>query len=557
MNRIGLVAFLALGACATDTSALEARIAALEAAAGTAGTNCWDLNENGLADAEEDVNGDSAWDVLDCRGADGDDGDPGDAGMAGADGRNCWDANENGVADTEEDVNGDTVVDVADCFATLESLLDDPAFAAAVNAILDETDGVNDRLDALEALVGEIDTDLTTAEGAIASLQSDVGDAQTDIGDLQTAVSALQTGVSDNGTAISDLGDDVTDIEGRMPNAGLQAVGLITGDLILEVPGDYATINDALDYLDDKRIARGAEVVIQVADGTYTMTETIDVRHPEGARIFILGSLGAPANVVLEFPEATNAVRVGNGYAFGGMDGITLRGPSSGSPTDGFNVEYGAVATVGPDVIIEGFMAAGVRTAFASSVIADGVTSQSNRRGFVSTRNAVLEADNAIASSNTLDGFLTDWSSSLVSNMGLAQNNGGAGVTASAGGSASLINFDSVSNGTGVDSNRNSHVFMRRADVLGNGVGLYATASGTVDARLATIDSSSGDGVQCEDAAVIDLLNADATNGGGFGIVADTTGLVNASGATLTGNTSGESDPVINGAPDGDIYATF
>jgi len=41
---------------------------------GEDGTNCWDSNENGVADLpDEDVNNDGQVDVLDCRGADGDD----------------------------------------------------------------------------------------------------------------------------------------------------------------------------------------------------------------------------------------------------------------------------------------------------------------------------------------------------------------------------------------------------------------------------------------------------------------------------------------------------
>ncbi len=50
-------------------------------------------------------------------GCSGDDGDDGNDGSPGADGINCWDLNENGVADPEEDLNGDGVVDVQDCNA--------------------------------------------------------------------------------------------------------------------------------------------------------------------------------------------------------------------------------------------------------------------------------------------------------------------------------------------------------------------------------------------------------------------------------------------------------
>ncbi len=39
---------------------------------GAAGQDCWDLNGNGVGDAEEDLNGDGQVDVLDCHGTDGD-----------------------------------------------------------------------------------------------------------------------------------------------------------------------------------------------------------------------------------------------------------------------------------------------------------------------------------------------------------------------------------------------------------------------------------------------------------------------------------------------------
>jgi hypothetical protein len=50
---------------------------------GEAGLGCWDLNGNGVADAEEDINGDGVWDALDCQGADGADGAPGEQGEQG------------------------------------------------------------------------------------------------------------------------------------------------------------------------------------------------------------------------------------------------------------------------------------------------------------------------------------------------------------------------------------------------------------------------------------------------------------------------------------------
>ena len=50
------------------------------------GINCWDLNQNGVADDDEDTNGDGEVNVLDCRGADGRTGAPGADGGTGAQG---------------------------------------------------------------------------------------------------------------------------------------------------------------------------------------------------------------------------------------------------------------------------------------------------------------------------------------------------------------------------------------------------------------------------------------------------------------------------------------
>jgi hypothetical protein len=58
-------------------------------ATGANGRNCWDTNGDGINDLSEDINGDNAWDALDCRGATGAvgaNGATGTTGLAGANG---------------------------------------------------------------------------------------------------------------------------------------------------------------------------------------------------------------------------------------------------------------------------------------------------------------------------------------------------------------------------------------------------------------------------------------------------------------------------------------
>ncbi|MFQ5806321.1 MAG: hypothetical protein ACE5I3_07720 [Phycisphaerae bacterium] len=98
---------------------------------GAPGANCWDLNDDGVNDPNEDVNGDGVWDTFDCQGLPGDPGLPGretpgppgadgQDGADGADGLPCWDLNGNGQPDADEDVSGpdgvpDGLWDAWDC----------------------------------------------------------------------------------------------------------------------------------------------------------------------------------------------------------------------------------------------------------------------------------------------------------------------------------------------------------------------------------------------------------------------------------------------------------
>lgn len=80
--------------------------------AGRPGLHCWDLNADGACDpATEDQNSDGICDVNDCQGADGPNAEP----IPGVDGLQCWDLNGNGTGDVDEDINGDSLFNALDC----------------------------------------------------------------------------------------------------------------------------------------------------------------------------------------------------------------------------------------------------------------------------------------------------------------------------------------------------------------------------------------------------------------------------------------------------------
>ncbi|WP_422080580.1 hypothetical protein [Ulvibacterium sp.] len=63
-------------------------------AAGEDGQACWDLNDNGVGDPDEDFNGDGIVDVFDCQGADGQNGADGTDGVDGQDGADGTDGQD-------------------------------------------------------------------------------------------------------------------------------------------------------------------------------------------------------------------------------------------------------------------------------------------------------------------------------------------------------------------------------------------------------------------------------------------------------------------------------
>ena len=98
--------------------------------------------------------------VAGCDGDDGAAGAMGAAGGPGTSGFSCWDLNQNGTADADEDLNGDGVIDVLDCREPLPSIAVSGKVSTAAGpldrftAVWFEPTGGGDRLDAEVAIDG-------------------------------------------------------------------------------------------------------------------------------------------------------------------------------------------------------------------------------------------------------------------------------------------------------------------------------------------------------------------------------------------------------------------
>jgi hypothetical protein len=177
--------------------------------------------------------------------------------------------------------------------------------------------------------------------------------------------------------------------------------GTITGDMTLNVPADFADINAALDYLSDKRIADKVIVTIQVADGNYYYTSPVEVTHPEGDKIYIVGNPTNPEYCRLNFSDIDgSAIVATNGSTLGKIMGFLLYGDGISNPVKRGIYAYANSNIYCSNMIINNFWA-GVFAQYDSSIYAYSVTSSNNTHGFGSAAGSYLVADNSDGSGNS------------------------------------------------------------------------------------------------------------------------------------------------------------
>lgn len=123
-----------------------------------------------------------------------------------------------------------------------------------------------------------------------------------------------------------------------------------TGDGSSSAP--FASISQALASIAGKLIASGVTVTIQVADGTYTISSTITVDHPDADKIQIHGNTTAETTVAISaINSGAKTITVAGDYSANILTGDIIG--LTGSSTSGLNgaylvsgVAYGGANTV-------------------------------------------------------------------------------------------------------------------------------------------------------------------------------------------------------------------
>ena len=237
--------------------------------------------------------------------------------------------------------------------------------------------------------------------------------------------------------------------------------GSINSDITLNVPSDYISINNALDALTSHKIDRNVIVTIQIADGTYT-SSAIEIEHPNGSQIHIIGNTTNNNSVVINFNNGENGFAVKNGNKLGFLDGVTLVGNNqtgyglyafgSGNISCGENISIsnfnrGLFATSNSHIFCIGIAISysgdnGITCDSGSVVRANNsIITNSGGMGVMVSSQSLVNVSGATISSNSRSGAAADMGSVIIADNLTSQSNGEYGVTAH-GGSNVRIRFN-------------------------------------------------------------------------------------------------------------------
>lgn len=393
---------------------------------------------------------------------------------------------------------------VTDLTAFARSILDDAdeaTFKATVNLEIGvDVQAYDDDLMALAGLA-KTDGNFIVGDGAAWTVESGAT-ARTSLG--------LGTGDSPQFTAVNVGHASDTPLAriaaGRPSVAGVELARIVVpygATTTINVPADYATIAAAWAAIQDW-IVNGT-LIIQVADGTHTITSALTLEHPFGENIRLIGNTSTPTNCVIKVSTAINGIYVGDGCSIDLIDGFRIYHDTlaARASTAGILADRGASVKLGTAVRVEGFY-----------------------WGYFARRGSYIEALSTQATAcgdagyHALDGGMIDATSSTSTNNNASGDSLGCGYVAEGG-----------------------IIIANSATATGNWLhGFNAIQNGRIKCTSATgSTSTTGNGFNADTGGAIYAhgANADGNAGYGWAIVDDAsiiTGTITNSG---TANTSG------------------
>jgi len=401
---------------------------------------------------------------------------------------------------------------------------------AQLDTLQGQVDAVTESLDLTDietyaAEIADLQARADIAEPAIQTLQAEMTTAQADItvnGTGLLAATALigvnADDITDNIVGISANGGDISTLQGQMATAlgdistnaaALTAVPtLVDSSQIINVPGDFLTVQNAIASLDDTRIGAGGLVTINVGTGLHPQASSMIIEHPDAARIELVGDLVNPSSTVLQFGASDGVVVVGN-TSLGLLAGFTIRGDNSTGGLVGLVASGGSHATV-DSLEISGFKGGGVSA----------------------------ETNSSIASSNL---------SVTVLDCGSAFEAGSYGVRAASGSSTHLPGVSVSGCEDGGLATDGGILSVEDGLFTGNNMGVRSTFGGVAVVTDASATGNASHGFYAINAGTILGSNATSSTNGSTGFTANYMSTVQLFGLNHTGNFAANS-PVGEGS---------
>jgi hypothetical protein len=213
------------------------------------------------------------------------------------------------------------------------------------------------------------------------------------------------------------------------------------------------------------RIPPGAKLVLRLPDGVHVQHRAVEIDHPDGARLAIIGNTAQPDRCCLAWNGASDGIYVGPGAVLGSIDGVLLehRAPERRGLGSGVLADHGGVVRCGPKVWVRNFYY-GFQARYGAIIACDGTRSEGGGdanyfafsgghiqaqgatalgardaekalgSGFVAEYGGTINATDAIARRNLLAGFNALSNGSIRAYGALAERNGRAGFMADTGG---------------------------------------------------------------------------------------------------------------------------
>jgi hypothetical protein len=278
------------------------------------------------------------------------------------------------------------------------------------------------------------------------------------------------------------------------------------GVLTVNVPADYATIQGALNSINDKILQAGTTFRIKVADGTYTLASSIIGNHPQGDQIEIIGNETTPSNCVITVSglPTFDALVVSNSHKLGRLNGFRFTLSSKPGLANNFTAilaESGSQIICGPDIETNNWYY-GIAARNGSFISCDGASvNNAGDVGIWAFVGSTIYCRNA--TSNNVTDAANGWGFGFQAEYGSAMDCSGSSAS-------------------------------------GCRVGGIASLSGsTVRAYGCTASSNTGSGFFVRDNGTIIRHNSTASNNGRYGAERMDSGWIEGGGITEAGNTLG------------------